>query len=488
MTNETEGPAGRVLIVDDDAGLRKSLVTLLSRAGLLVESLGDPLEVMQPHFTPEVDVALLDISMPNVSGLTLLRELKRRRSDLEVIMMTGNATVEAAVESLKSGAADFLVKPFQNNEVVVHTVKKACERRQLVSRNRELEQRLKTLSPTGSFVGDSAKMRQVFDLIQRVSGASSTVLLQGESGTGKELAARAIHQHSPRKNKPFVTVNCGALPETLLDSELFGHLKGSFTGAAANRKGLFEAAQGGTLFLDEVGDMPLATQVRLLRAIQEGEVRPVGSNQTIKVDVRVIAATHVDLKQAVEARRFREDLFYRLNVISISLPPLRERPTDIPALAHYFLKRNAEKQEKKVLRISSEAMGLLVNAQWPGNVRELENAIERAVVLATGEEITPSDLPSSLPDHAGGAEVEAGGLGQLPYAQAKRLAISAFDRQYLQGALRRAQGNISLAARQASLDRSNFRRLLRYYSLGGAADKLEPDDDPSSASSSTLIS
>jgi two-component system response regulator HydG len=293
------------------------------------------------------------------------------------------------------------------------------------------------------------------------------VLIQGESGTGKELVARAIHYRSPRKDKPFVAVNCSALTDTLLESELFGHVKGSFTGATANKKGLFEAADGGTIFLDEIGDVPPATQVRLLRVLQEGEVKRVGANETTKVDVRVIAASNIDLVRAKEQGKFREDLFYRLNVITVTLPPLRDRPEDVPLLAQHFLRMYQAKMGKKVTSITPAAMEALVCHRWMGNVRELENVIERAVVLTSRELVDIEDLPPGLRDApGGGGDIEVLSLAHLPYAEAKRLAMRAFERRYLSALLERSGNNVSSAARAAGVDRSNFRRLLKQYEVG----------------------
>jgi transcriptional regulator with GAF, ATPase, and Fis domain len=304
--------------------------------------------------------------------------------------------------------------------------------------------------------------------VDTVSHSTATVLIEGESGTGKELVARAIHYRSARKDKPFVAVNCSALTETLLESELFGHVRGSFTGAVANKKGLFEAADGGTLFLDEIGDIPAATQVRLLRVLQEGEVKRVGCNESVRVDVRVIAATHVDLARAKAEGRFREDLFYRLNVIPLGLPPLRERPEDVPLLAMHFLERYARKTGKQMAGVSAEAMELLTLHRWPGNVRELENTIERAVVLTSHETLEASDLPPALREARRGAgDVETVSLAHLPYCEAKKLAVRAFERRYLSALLQKNRDNVSSAARDAGLDRSNFRRLLKQFEVAG---------------------
>ncbi|MFY2559240.1 sigma-54-dependent transcriptional regulator [Corallococcus terminator] len=470
----------KVLVVDDDSVVLKAVTQILQREGHPVVAIDDAVEGLTAAKDPSIDVVVLDIKMPNLSGMDLLRGIKADRPDVEVIMMTAFATVETAVEAVKAGAYDYLTKPFENIDEVSLTVAKAAERKALKDRTRALEEALTVRSQFEDLIGQSPQMRSVFKLVETVSHSTATVLIQGESGTGKELVARAIHYRSSRKDKPFVAVNCSALTETLLESELFGHIKGSFTGATGNKKGLFEAADGGTIFLDEIGDVPPATQVRLLRVLQEGEVKRVGANEPVKVDVRVIAATHVDLSRAKEQGKFREDLFYRLNVITIDLPPLRDRPQDVPLLAHHFLKLYASKADKKVAGISPRAMEALTCNRWTGNVRELENVIERAVVLTSNEVIDVEDLPpgfQSAPQADSAVEVFS--LAHLPYAQAKRLAMRAFERRYLSALLEKNNQNVSSAARAAGVDRSNFRRLLKQYEVAGRSMKpraLKDDD------------
>ena len=382
--------------------------------------------------------------------------------------MTAFATVETAVEAVKAGAYHYLTKPFENIDDVSLAVAKAAERKALRSHARVLEEALTTRSQFEELIGQSPQMRAIFKLVETVSNSTATVLIQGESGTGKELVARALHYRSPRRDRPFVAVNCSALTETLLESELFGHMKGAFTGAISNKKGLFEAADGGTLFLDEIGDIPASTQVRLLRVLQEGEVKRVGSNENIKVDVRIIAASNIDLAKATSESHFREDLFYRLNVIPLALPPLRERPGDVPLLAAHFLQRYAAKGAKRITGFTREALEVLTMARWTGNVRELENAIERAVVLAPGEVIDVEDLPPGLRNsEAAPADMEIVSLSHLPYSEAKRLAVRAFERRYLSTLMEKHTNNVSSAARAAGLDRSNFRRLLKQFEVGG---------------------
>ncbi len=471
-TPDQKAQKAKILVIDDDKIVLRAASEILSREGYRVVAIDDAVEGLATVKDPSIDVAVLDIKMPNLSGMDLLKAFKQSRPDVEVIMMTAFATVETAVEAVKAGAYDYLTKPFENIDVLSLAVGRAAEKKALRDRTRVLEEALSARNQFEDLIGQSQQMRAVFKMVETVSYSTATVLIQGESGTGKELVARAIHYRSPRKDKPFIAVNCSALTDTLLESELFGHVKGSFTGAVANKKGLFEAADGGTIFLDEIGDVPPATQVRLLRVLQEGEVKRVGSNDTLKVDVRVIAASNVDLARAKEQGKFREDLFYRLNVITVRLPPLRDRPEDIPLLAHHFLKLFAGKTGKRVTSITPSAMEALTTHRWTGNVRELENVIERAVVLAASEAIDVADLPSEVRDNSkGGGEVELFSLAHLPYAQAKKLAMRAFERRYLASLLEKSSGNVSMAARAAGVDRSNFRRLLKQYEVGGRSMK-----------------
>ena len=463
----------KILVVDDDKIVLRAASEILSREGYQVVAIDDAVEGLAACKDPSIDVACLDIKMPNLSGMDLLKAFKQTRPDVEVIMMTAFATVETAVEAVKGGAYDYLTKPFDNIDVLSLAVGRAAEKKALRDRTKVLEEALSARNQFEDLVGQSSQMRSVFKLVETVSYSTATVLIQGESGTGKELVARAIHFRSPRKDKPFVAVNCSALSDTLLESELFGHMKGSFTGATGNKKGLFEAADGGTIFLDEIGDIPAATQVRLLRVLQEGEVKRVGANDTLKVDVRVIAATNVDLAKAREQGKFREDLFYRLNVITVQLPPLRDRPEDIPLIAQHFLKIYAAKVGKKVTTITPAAMEALTTARWVGNVRELENCMERAVVLCAGEQVEVDELPPEIRSNnqKGGGDIEVFSLAHLPYAQAKKLAMRAFERRYLSALLERSGNNVSSAARAAGVDRSNFRRLLKQYEVGGRSMK-----------------
>jgi two-component system response regulator HydG len=482
MTQTTDTAATRVLVVDDEPTLLRALESLLVRKGCAVTALESPIAATQKLAQEDFDVALLDIKMPQLSGLELLSAVKHRRPEVEVIMMTGHATVETALAAVKAGAYDYLTKPFDDVDVVARAVAKAAERKALFDKNRRLENQLREREggPPEGIVGSSPPMREVARLIEAVAYSSATVLVTGDSGTGKELVARALHARSPRKAHPFVALNCGALTETLLESELFGHVKGSFTGAQRDQKGLFDAADGGTIFLDEIGDIPMPTQVRLLRVLQEGEFKRVGSADSVKVDVRVIAATHRDLPKLVKAGKFREDLFYRLNVINIPLPALRERVDDVPLLAYHFLRRYAERLGKKVRTVAPEAMELLSGYRWPGNVRELENAIERAVVLCRGDVVQAADLPPAVTGRTAPlvrdapAPAEDGGWLSMSYAAAKEQALRRFEKGYVEALMKACDSNISAAARKAGMDRSNFKRVLRKYRTDV---EHEPGDD-----------
>jgi len=459
--------ATRVLVVDDEPTLRRSVVRMLVASGMDAIPVEDGSAALALLERERVHVALVDLMMPKMNGLELLENLRTNHPGVEVIMMTAFGDVEVAVKSVRAGAYDFLEKPFRSNDEVILTISKAAERRRLLNRTAMLERKLEQKETFGELIGNTTSMQEVYRLAVGVAPTSSTVLILGESGTGKELTARAIHEHSSRSNKPFVAVNCSAIPVDLVESELFGHVRGAFTGAVTTREGLFESADQGTIFLDEVGDLPALAQVKLLRALQEGEVKRVGTNETRRVDVRVLAATNVDLRTKIAAGRFREDLFYRLNVICIELPPLRKRRDDIAILAHHFLRKYAARAGREVIKISDEAMRVLRSQNWPGNVRELENAMEYALVYCKEDTILPQHLPSGrhslAPTNTDEMPAELGAamsdnLADLPYREAKQRALTMFDEAYFSAVLRRTGGNISAAARQAGLDRSNFRR------------------------------
>jgi len=382
-----------ILLVDDERNYLLVLKELLGEEGYEVVTAQSASEALNIFQETELDLVITDMKMPGMNGMELLSVLKEKDLHLPVIMMTAFGTVEKAVEAMKKGAYDYIIKPF-DNEALKKTVAKALAMGQVIKENRLLSQELKEKFGATDLIGNSFPMRQVRELITKVAGAKATVLISGESGTGKELVARAIHFNSPRKNKPLISVNCSALTETLLESELFGHEKGAFTGAVVQRKGRFETADGGTLFLDEVGEMSSSVQVTLLRVLQNREFERVGGNKTIKVDVRVIAASNKDLMEEINKGTFREDLYYRLNVVHIEVPPLRERKEDIPLLIRYFLERfTREMNKKEVPALAPEVMDALLAYDWPGNIRELENMIERAVILSAGSIISSEVLP-----------------------------------------------------------------------------------------------
>lgn len=384
-----------ILIVDDEKNYLLVLEDLLSEEGYGVftaDSAQDGLEILRAN---DLDVVITDMKMPRMDGMAFLEAIQLQNTDLPVIMMTAFGSVEKAVEAMRKGAYDYILKPFKNEELKL-TIRKAIDHYRLVCRNRYLSHELQERYQFSNIIGKSAPMQRIYQLIEKVAPAKATVLITGESGTGKELIARAIHFNSPRREQPFISVNCGALPETLLESELFGHEKGAFSGAVSQRKGRFELAHEGTLFLDEITEMSFSLQVKLLRVLQEMEFERVGGTQSLKVDVRMVAASNRTLKEEVAAGRFRADLFYRLNVVHVALPPLRERTDDIPLLINHFLVKFAGEGSMDPISVDSDALRVLLEYPWPGNVRELENAMERAVILSSGHVITVKDLPSEI--------------------------------------------------------------------------------------------
>jgi two-component system, NtrC family, response regulator AtoC len=450
----------RVLVADDKENMRKLFAKILAD-GYEVETAPDGASALALVGTREYDVVVTDIRMPGADGFELLAAVKARAPTTEVVMMTGYATVVDAVRAMKQGAFDYLEKPF-DPDAALAIVARAAEHKRIVDSARRAagpgEQ-----DAFHNLVGRSAPMREVYALLDKAAQVDATVLLLGETGTGKELAARAVHYHSARRARRFVAVNCGALPGELVESELFGHARGAFTGAAAAKPGLFEEAQGGTIFLDEVGELPLPAQVKLNRALQEKEVRRVGESTPVKIDARVVAATHRDLREEVRAGRFREDLFYRLNVIAVTLPPLRDRAEDVPLLAMHFLEKHARALRRQIAGFEPEALVRLAGHGWPGNVRELENTIERAVAVAAGERITVADLPPELA--AAPAAPPAVALAALPYRDAVAGARDRVTREYLVALLTEFQGNVTRAAERAGLERESLHRLLRKHGL-----------------------
>jgi DNA-binding NtrC family response regulator len=478
---ETEAPF-RVLVVDDDDVMRKVWRRILRPPEFEVDVAARADEALAVLGRSPFDVVLLDIVMPGQSGMEVLPIIKRLWPEIEVVMMTAFGGVDAAVQAVKLGAYEFLTKPFDSVDAAALAVRNAAGHKRLADRARRLEAELRRrddAARAGTGAGDAARasirrmlgespaIKEARRVVEAVAGAATGVLVQGERGTGKELVARAIHEGSARWGKPFLSVRCSALPEQALESELFGHLRGAFPGAVANKVGLFQAANGGTLFLDDVGGLSPALQGKLLRVLQDGEVRPVGASDVHKVDVRVVAASIDDLAQRRSAGTFRDDLYYRLAVITIALPPLRDRRGDVALLAYHFLRRSAERAGKPIRHIAPDALEALAAFSWPGNVRELENVIERAVVLGHGDTLTAAELPPALRSRQLAALWEGGAqpLGETGYNEAKARALRAFDRVYVQTLLERTGGNVSEAARLAGLDRSNFRRIIKRAGL-----------------------
>jgi DNA-binding NtrC family response regulator len=450
------GITGEILVVDDDARMRELIVKVLAREGYSVRSLPRGQEVLQALEEGPADLVISDIRMPEMDGLTLLQEVKRVAPETSVLMMTAFGSIDTAVQAIKAGAYDYLTKPFKMDEVIV-VVQRAIEERRLRAEVQALRQEVRTKYNFSNILGKSKPMRDLFALIKKVAGSRTTVLIQGKSGTGKELVAKAVHYNSPRRARPLVTVNCSAIPKDLLESELFGHVKGAFTGAIAHKRGLFEEADGGSLFLDEIGELPPELQVKLLRVLQERELRRVGDTRIVSVDVRLIAATNRDLAQAVKEDLFREDLYYRLNVIPIVLPALKDRSEDIPLLVEHFLMKYAKEADPPLEGITKDAMRLLLEYDWPGNVRELENVIERAVILGHGPQILPEDLPAHLHTQ------QTSGPHPFKAASPHRPTLEALERDYIATILRETGWHQMQAARILGIDRRTLYRKIRTY-------------------------
>ncbi|WP_305045688.1 sigma-54-dependent transcriptional regulator [Geoalkalibacter sp.] len=448
----------KILIVDDEQGMRRLLDRVLSREGYETVAVPGGEEALRELGIGGVDLALVDIQMPGMTGLELLERIKEFDPGLPTIMITAYGTVESAVKALRAGAYDYITKPFETDEIKL-TVAKALEHERLLAENRYLHEELAQRFSFSGIASESSRMRQVFDMASSVAASNANVLITGESGTGKELIARSIHFNSARKDKPFVVLNCAALSEGVLESELFGHEKGAFTGALGTKKGRFELAHEGTLFIDEVGEMSLNAQVKLLRVIQEHEFERVGGVRTIRSDVRIVAATNKHLDDEVRAGRFREDLYYRLNVVNIHVPPLRERREDVEPLARHFLAKFAAEMGKAVRDIAPRALSCLLAYDWPGNVRELQNAMERAVVLSRGEVITPRDLPQGLQDQD---EIclkvpeRGGSLTEL---------LEDLERQLIVQTLRREKNSQTRAADVLGIKRTTLRYKMEKYGL-----------------------
>jgi two-component system, NtrC family, response regulator HydG len=449
VNHGTAVQAGRVMIVDDESVVRESLDKWFSNEGYQVRSYSSANEALAVVRPGEWDVALLDIKMPGMDGMELQRHLREIDPELIIIVMTGYASVDTAVQALKAGAYDYITKPFDPDDLL-NTVSHAIEHHRAQREVVRLKEQLSDVFPKTELIAESPAMRRVLEMIEVVAPSDSTVLLTGESGTGKEVVARAIHTASPRRNMPMVVIHCGALPESLLESELFGHERGAFTGAQARRKGKFEVAEGGTVFLDEIGDISLKTQTDLLRVLQEREITRVGGTQPIKLDFRCITATNRNLEAMVKEGTFRLDLFYRLNVVQVHLPALRERREDIPLLAKHFAEKYARAMNRAAPQISEGSMRVLLDYQWPGNVRELENAIERAIVMTSGPAIEPGSLPIAV------ATTSATSDGQK---------LEDVERRHIMKILEESGGNLSRAARILDIDRTTLYGKLKHYGL-----------------------
>jgi two-component system response regulator GlrR len=439
-------PQGRILIVDDDSDLLRLLTFRLEGAGYTVESAGSAEQALARLSASTPQLVITDLRMSGMDGMALFENIHKSNPALPVIILTAHGTIPDAVAATQRGVFGYLTKPFDSRELLQQTERAiALGGSQAEKTDGDTQWRV-------DIITRSPAVESILGRARLVAASDASVLIRGDSGTGKELLARAVHRASPRATKPFVAVNCGAIPEQLLESELFGHMRGSFTGAARDYKGLFQAADGGTVFLDEIGDMPLALQVKLLRVLQDREIRPIGSTQTIQVDVRIVSATHRNLEEAIKSGRFREDLYYRLNVVSFVLPPLSERREDIPVLATYFLSTLAEKYKKPLNGFASEAMEILVKSSWPGNVRELYNVVEQAVALSTTSIVPPALVESAI-------------RGQTAELSSFEAARSEFEREYLAKLLKITGGNVTQAARLAKRNRTEFYKLLQRHHL-----------------------
>ncbi len=446
----------KVLIVEDDEKMLDLLHRVLDRHGLSVTTCTRGWEALEKVGQEIYDLIISDIRMPGMTGLELLKHVRSLSPDTSVILMTAFGSVDSAVASMKQGAYDYITKPFKMDEFII-LVRKALEERKLRREVKDLRAELLHKYSFGNIIGKSKPMQEVYALIKRVSFHKTTVFITGESGTGKELVAKAIHYNSPRRDFPFVVVNCSAIPETLLESELFGHVQGAFTGAISSRKGLFEEAERGSVFLDEVGNIPPSIQVKLLRVLQEKEIRRLGGTENIKVDVRLIAATNSDLYEGVRKHQFRDDLYYRLNVVHISLPLLKDRAEDIPLLVDHFLNKYSQEYNVGKKRLSREALQLLMDYRWPGNVRELENCIERAVTLGRHDMIMPEDLPP----HLSNAPSERSFISELP----DNLTLKELEIAYIRKILKKTGGNKAKAASILGINRRTIYRLAQQYDL-----------------------
>lgn len=466
----------RILVVDDEESIREFLDIMLKKEGYEVTCVEDGQKAIDILKKKSFDLVISDLQMPNVTGIELLQHTKENYPDLLFMMITAFGTTETAVEAMKMGAYDYVTKPFKLDEVRLN-IANALRSQHLEFENRSLKKELNREYSFQSLVGNSSAMHHIFDMVKRVSVTPTNILVTGESGTGKEMVAKAIHYNGPLKDKPFITINCGAIPESLMESEMFGHKKGSFTGAVADKAGLFEVADGGTLFLDEVGELPITIQVKLLRAIQERMIRRVGSTEDTSVDVRLIAATNRDLEAMVEDQTFRQDLFYRLNVIQIKTPPLRERKDDVQLLAEHFLKKYNERLGKSVNSISVDAMNVLKKYDYPGNVRELENIIERTVALEAGASILPESLPPFVKTTGGSRQmVSSEGIEITDEGIDLDKVIGQIEKELIIKSIHAANGVKKKAAKLLGITFRSMRYRVEKYNLGSISDE-EMDEE-----------
>ncbi|RMF94113.1 MAG: sigma-54-dependent Fis family transcriptional regulator [Candidatus Schekmanbacteria bacterium] len=459
----------RIMVVDDEKNLLEFMEIMLEQEGFNVTTCQNGEKALKILKEELFDIVITDIKMPRISGIDILKYIKNTSPDTDVIMITAYASHETAVEAMKAGAYDYISKPF-NNEQIKLVIRKALEKHTLKKENVRLRRRFeREESSRNKIIGNSKEIKNVLELIKKVSKTNSTVLIYGESGTGKELVARAIHENSQRANQPFESINCGALTETLLESELFGHEKGAFTDAIRTQQGLFEIADGGTLFLDEIGETSQSTQVKLLRVLQEMEIKRVGGNKRIKVDVRIVSATNKDLKKLVQEGKFREDLFYRVNVFPITVPPLRKRLDDIPDLVEYFIKKCSKENGRKAPNLHPDTLSLMKQYSWPGNIRELENVIERLLILCPDNEITPNYLPEEIKNPNLSKNIYEVSELQLPEINPQGINLEEImmniEKRYLLKALENTGGKKTKAAELLNLSFRSFRYLLNKYNI-----------------------
>ncbi|MBD3169193.1 MAG: response regulator [candidate division Zixibacteria bacterium] len=452
----------KILIIDDEQSMCQFMEIMLQKEGYQVSSdtsAEKAIQLANKGETSEFDLVIADLMMPEMTGIELMEKVKKRQPDIDFIIMTAFGSVESAIDALKKGASEYITKPFKVDEVK-YTIRKCIEKRRVIDENRELRRQLSESKGLSKFIGNSPQVEKLKEIVQRVAATDSTVLITGESGSGKELIARAIHELSPRADKPFISINCGALPETLLESELFGYKKGAFTGAGKDKIGQLKAADGGTFFLDELGTTPQSIQVKLLRVLEQRELTPLGGTTPIPVDIRLIAATNSDLESEVDAGNFRADLFYRLNVLPVNIPPLREREGDIPLLAAHFIEKFSKKLGSKQKRLSEAALNVLNNYQWHGNVRELENVMEQAVLLSKNDQINPEDLPDKIRG--------TGGRPPLPESaefESSPPPLSVMEEAYILYVLNQTGWNKAKSAKILGIDTSTLYRKIDRYKL-----------------------